>query len=54
MISFGTERLLGTRYGPNVPLSFDGGLLHWERSETGMCTDSIFGRYKSLRTLWTT
>jgi hypothetical protein len=28
-ISFGTERLLGTRYGPNIPLSFDGGLVHW-------------------------
>ena len=29
-ISFGTERLLGTRYGPNVPLSFDGGLVRWQ------------------------
>ena len=29
-ISFGTERLLGTRYGPNVPLSFDGGLVRWK------------------------
>lgn len=24
MLSLGTERLIGTRYGPNVPLSFDG------------------------------
>ena len=24
MISLGTERLVGTRYGPNVPLAFDG------------------------------
>jgi hypothetical protein len=24
MLSFGTERLVGTRYGPNVPLAFDG------------------------------
>ena len=24
MISLGTERLIGTRYGPNVPLAFDG------------------------------
>lgn len=24
MLSLGTERLVGTRYGPNVPLSFDG------------------------------
>ena len=29
-ISFGTERLLGTRYGPHVPLSFDGGLVRWQ------------------------
>jgi Alginate export len=29
-ISFGTERLIGTRYGPNVPLSFDGGLVRWK------------------------
>lgn len=29
-ISFGTERLLGTRYGPNIPLSFDGGLVRWK------------------------
>jgi hypothetical protein len=32
MISFGTERLLGTRYGPNLPLSFDGGFLRWKDS----------------------
>ncbi len=32
MISYGTERLLGTRYGPNVPLGFDGGILHWTAS----------------------
>jgi hypothetical protein len=25
MMSLGTERLIGTRYGPNVPLAFDGG-----------------------------
>jgi hypothetical protein len=25
MVSLGTERLVGTRYGPNVPLAFDGG-----------------------------
>ncbi len=25
MLSFGSERLIGTRYGPNVPLAFDGG-----------------------------
>lgn len=25
MLSLGTERLIGTRYGPNVPLAFDGG-----------------------------
>ena len=25
MLSLGTERLVGTRYGPNVPLAFDGG-----------------------------
>lgn len=24
MVSLGTERLIGTRYGPNVPLAFDG------------------------------
>jgi Alginate export len=30
MISFGTERLLGTRYGPNIPLSFDGGIARWQ------------------------
>jgi hypothetical protein len=24
MLSLGTERLVGTRYGPNVPLAFDG------------------------------
>ena len=24
MISLGTERLVGSRYGPNVPLAFDG------------------------------
>jgi hypothetical protein len=29
-ISFGTERLLGARYGPNVPLSFDGALGRWK------------------------
>ena len=29
-ISFGTDRLLGTRYGANVPLSFDGGLVRWQ------------------------
>lgn len=30
MIGLGTERLVGTRYGPNVPLAFDGGraILH--------------------------
>ena len=28
-ISFGTERLLGTRYGVNLPLSFDGGFARW-------------------------
>jgi hypothetical protein len=28
-ISFGTERLLGTRYGVNLPLSFDGGIVRW-------------------------
>ncbi|HEY5892500.1 MAG TPA: alginate export family protein [Chthoniobacterales bacterium] len=28
-IAFGTERLLGARYGPNIPLSFDGGLVSW-------------------------
>lgn len=27
MLSLGTERLVGTRYGPNVPLAFDGGRL---------------------------
>ena len=30
MISFGTQRLLGNRYGPNVPLSFDGGIARWK------------------------
>jgi hypothetical protein len=25
MVGLGTERLVGTRYGPNVPLAFDGG-----------------------------
>lgn len=25
MLSLGTERLIGTRYGPNLPLAFDGG-----------------------------
>jgi hypothetical protein len=25
LLSLGTERLVGTRYGPNVPLAFDGG-----------------------------
>jgi hypothetical protein len=25
MLSLGSERLIGTRYGPNVPLAFDGG-----------------------------
>lgn len=25
MVGLGTERLIGTRYGPNVPLAFDGG-----------------------------
>ena len=24
-MSLGTERLVGTRYGPNVPLAYDGG-----------------------------
>lgn len=30
MVGLGTERLVGTRYGPNVPLAFDGGraILH--------------------------
>jgi hypothetical protein len=53
MISFGTERLLGTRYGPNLPLSFDGGFLHWKDS-----TWNVHGFYlrpcKSLQTRWTT
>lgn len=33
MMSLGTERLVGTRYGPNVPLAFDGGraILHHGR-----------------------
>jgi hypothetical protein len=33
MIGLGTERLVGTRYGPNVPLAFDGGraIVHRDR-----------------------
>jgi hypothetical protein len=33
MMSLGTERLVGTRYGPNVPLAFDGAraILHHDR-----------------------
>jgi hypothetical protein len=27
MVSLGTERLVGTRYGPNTPLAFDGARL---------------------------
>jgi hypothetical protein len=27
--AFGTERLIGSRYGPNIPLSFDGGIVRW-------------------------
>jgi hypothetical protein len=30
VISFGSERVIGTRYGPNVPLSFDGGIIEWK------------------------
>ncbi|HEY5895546.1 MAG TPA: alginate export family protein [Chthoniobacterales bacterium] len=30
IIAFGTERLLGARYGTNMPLSFDGGLVRWK------------------------
>ncbi|PTY06825.1 hypothetical protein DB346_00795 [Verrucomicrobia bacterium LW23] len=33
MISYGTERLLGTRYGPNIPLSFDGGIARWRNAQ---------------------
>ena len=33
MTSFGTERLLGTRYGPNIPLSFDGGIARWKNDQ---------------------
>ncbi len=32
IVAFGTGRLVDTRYGPNVPLSFDGGIAAWERS----------------------
>ncbi|MDE1172884.1 MAG: alginate export family protein [Parvibaculaceae bacterium] len=39
MLSLGTERLVGTRYGPNVPLAFDG-----ERMivKTGIAEISLF------------
>jgi hypothetical protein len=30
MMSLGTERLVGTRYGPNTPLAFDGGRAIWK------------------------
>lgn len=30
MLSLGTERLVGTRYGPNTPLAFDGGRAIWK------------------------
>lgn len=32
-MAFGTERLLGTRYGTNLPLSFDGGFLRWRDAD---------------------
>ncbi len=42
MISYGTERLLGTRYGPNVPLGFDGGIVRW--TSPGWDVDAFYLR----------
>lgn len=33
VISFGTERLLGSRYGTNILLSFDGGRVRWKNGQ---------------------
>lgn len=33
VISFGTERLLGSRYGTNLLLSFDGGIARWQNNQ---------------------
>jgi hypothetical protein len=33
LVSYGSERLIGLRFGPNVPLAFDGGLARVERGD---------------------
>ncbi|WP_202913103.1 alginate export family protein [Acuticoccus sediminis] len=62
MIGLGSERLVGTRYGPNVPLAFDGGrvivehgpwvtnLLAVRPVEAG--PDSFDDKTSTSRTLW--
>ncbi|SFG49489.1 Alginate export [Novosphingobium sp. CF614] len=62
LIGLGTERLIGTRYGPNVPLAFDGGraILHSGRTTLNLIyvrpvesrTGSFDDRTSDTRTLW--
>ncbi|OHT19280.1 hypothetical protein BHE75_01265 [Sphingomonas haloaromaticamans] len=62
LIGLGTERLVGTRYGPNVPLAFDGGraILHSGRATINLLyvlpvearADSFDDRSSPTRRLW--
>lgn len=62
LIGLGTERLVGTRYGPNVPLGFDGGraILHGGRATINFLYvrpvdargGSFDDRTSSTRKLW--
>lgn len=62
MVGLGTERLIGTRYGPNVPLAFDGGraILHRGRLTVNLFylmpveprTGNFDDRTSSSRAVW--
>ncbi|MEN2787871.1 alginate export family protein [Sphingomonas qilianensis] len=67
MLSLGTERLVGTRYGPNVPLAFDGlrGLVSLDGATVSLLAvrpvqpgpqsfDDTRSRAKALRGVYTT
>ncbi len=42
LLAYGSERLVGMRFGPNVPQAFDGGLLRWEAGSWRV--DALFMR----------
>ncbi|UYY59978.1 alginate export family protein [Sphingomonas sp. S2-65] len=62
MLSLGSERLIGTRYGPNVPLAFDGvrGILHHGQASLSLLAmrpvspglDDLDDRSSPTKALW--